>query len=195
MILSCERLELSLLNESELREAMRERRRVIREHRDMRGDDRCWLDDYVVWAMLDDSPPAPSALPAFEAGMEKCRQFFRDRNAEAADPAPTGAIVDPARWDDDLQNTTPAQLLDELVRVQEAIRRHRDIAGRPRTAEDDRALYGVLPEKVPADFRLPPEEAFLGEARSPQAGCPAFWRSHSACATSRHNLHRWGPCT
>ena len=37
-------------------------------------------------------------------------------------------------------------------------------------------------------------EEFIGEAKAPHAGCPAFWRSHANCPVERHNLHRWGPC-
>lgn len=63
----------------------------------------------------------------------------------------------------------------------------------PGTADDDRALYAILPEKMPADLRLPPEDHFLGETKSPDAGCPAFWRSHDGCGPEC-NLHQWGPC-
>jgi hypothetical protein len=88
---------------------------------------------------------------------------------------------------------TREELALEHARLGAAILRHRDIADRPRTADDDRALYAVLPEKLPADFRLPPEDEFLGEAKAPHAGCPSFWRSHAACPAA-HDLHRWGPC-
>ncbi len=81
-----------------------------------------------------------------------------------------------------------------MMRLEDGLRIHRDISGRPRTIEDDRVLYSVLPEKIPADFRLPPRSEFLGEVRSPHAGCPAFWRSHNGCSATRHDLHQWGPC-
>lgn len=37
----------------------------------------------------------------------------------------------------------------------EGIKKHRDIEGQERTLEDDQLLYDLLPEKMPADFRLP----------------------------------------
>jgi hypothetical protein len=92
------------------------------------------------------------------------------------------------------------KLLDELVKLQDAILAHREVGNKPRTVEDDRQLYRVLPEKLPADFRLPPKEDFLGEAKAPTAGCPSFWRSHfgcsgcGECAQKASDLHKWGPC-
>jgi hypothetical protein len=162
-------------------------RAAIRWHRDQKGDDRCWLDDFRVWACVEGSPAQPLRVP--DDAMAQCRAFFLHRNAAAPDIPPPDAGVP---GDDDIDDMTPAHLAAELARVQAAVRAHRDIA-RPRTAGDDRALYAVLPEKIPADFRLPPEGEFLGEARAPHAGCPSFWRSHGACAGA-HDFSRWGPC-
>lgn len=187
-------LMLMSLSTSVLKEAILECRRVIRVHRDALGDNRCWLDDYLVWAMLDDSPDSPAVVPSFETAMQLCRQFYIWRRAEISDPVPADAILDPNLWDKDLDQISNADLFEELARIQNAIRQHRDINGRPRTVEDDRALYTVLPEKISADFRLPTEQDFLGEAKAPLAGCPAFWRSHSCCLVLRHDLHQWGPC-
>ena len=190
--------------------AIREQRQVIREHRDQKGDDRCWLDDYYVWVMLNDtSADLPSEvltqagppMPSFEEGMRCCRDFYNFRRRGEADTTPSDAVLDPTQWDGDLAGMSNEELVKELMRIQQAIRTHRDISGRlacrsgrPRTFEDDRALYVVLPEKIPADFRLPPEDEFLGEAKSPRAGCPSFWRSHAGCSVGKHNLHQWGPC-
>ena len=168
---------------------MRER---IRWHRDQKGDDRCWLDDYEVWALLPDSPPEPRTPPTFEEGMRRCREFWTYRRAEYPDPAPPNAALDRNCWDDDLSEMSVEELAREFLRIGGAIRAHRGVTGRPRYLPDDRALYAVLPEKIPADFRLPPKEEFLGEAKAPNAGCPAFWRSHSRCTAC--NLHQWGPC-
>ena len=173
--------------------AIRERRKAIRSHRDQKGDDRCWLDDCLVWAMLADSPSEPPML-SFEEGMCLCREFYSFRRAEAADPVGQDALTDPRLWDRDLFPMDQAGLLAELRRIQQAIFMHRNIVHRHRTLEDDRDLYGVLPEKVPADFRLPPEPDFLGEAAAPHAGCPSFWRSHASCQ-GPCDLHAWGPCS
>lgn len=194
MRLTFDRNILARFSDGLLLAAILERRQVIRGHRDARGDDRCWLDDYLVWAMLDDSAPASTSPPPLQVAMMKCREFYRLRRADFADPIPTDAIINPALWNQDLRQMTRERLLDELVKIQEAIRRHRDIPDSPRIIDDDRALYSVLPENIPADFRLPPEEEFIGAAKAPAAGCPAFWRSHLSCQCSRHNLHQWGPC-
>ncbi len=185
------------LTDEELKKAILERRAVIRKHRDQKGDDRCWLDDQLVWLMLSDTPELPPGPPTFEYAMEVCRNFHRYRNSDAADSIPHDAILDEAYWDYDIEDPTINShytLFMELSTIQYAIKWHRDNSRTPRTADDDRGLYSVLPEKIPADFRLPPEEEFLGEAKAPNAGCPAFWRSHVSCPNKCHNLHKWGPC-
>jgi hypothetical protein len=174
-----------------LRQSILGYRWAIRRHRDTLGDDRCWLDDYLVWGVLEDSPPTPDNPPPFDEAMRLCRQFYTYRRSETADPVPTDAIRDPAHWDDDLASMTEVQLTVELDRVLAAVRTHRDVPG-VRTIDNDRALYAVLPEKLPADFRLTPEPEFLGGIK-PGAGCPNFWKSHLGC-TCAHDLHRWGPC-
>ncbi len=178
-----------------LRTAISEARLRIRTHRDTeKPDDRCHLDDYLVWDLLDDSPPAPTDFE-YEESMELCKNFWTFRRAGEADPIPKRAIRDRRLWDQDLRSPlmTRKGLLDELFKIQQAIKKHRDIGRRHRTVEDDRLLYTVLPEKMPGDFRLPTRPEFLGEAKAPHAGCPAFWRSHSTCKPP-HNLHKWGPC-
>ncbi len=174
--------------------AIKKGRGAIRYHRDQKGDDRCWLDDWRVWAVHPTSPATQNTLPSFQEGMKLCRLFYTLRNAETPDDTPLGAIPDENKWDADLDEMDGKALERELERLRAAIGIHRDIVkARPLEIEDDRALYAVLPEKVPADFRLPREDEFLGEARAPKAGCPAFWRSHASCEAP-HNPHTWGPC-
>lgn len=104
-------------------------------------------------------------------------------------------IGDARCWlDDDLAALSEDGLVRELLHTQQAVRVHRDIVGRERTLENDRALYLVLPERLTADFRLPSEAEFLGEAKAPTAGCPSFWRSHQSCKSETHDVHAWGPC-
>jgi hypothetical protein len=193
MKLSGDPVKLARMAADELKEAILERRAAIRKHRDAKGDDRCWLDDYFVWDLLDYSPRI-EALPSFDEGMSRCCAFYTNRRADAPDLTPSDAIADPKKWDADIAPMTQPQLAKELARIQEAIRRHRDVKDRPRCLDDDRTLYAVLPEKLPADFRLPPENEFIGEDKAPHAGCPSFWRSHANCTAKRHNLHQWGPC-
>lgn len=182
------------LNGFFLKLAILERRNAIRKHRDAIGDDRCWVDDYLVWQMVVEVPCVPIMPPDFETAMNLCRQFYHLRRAETLDPMPDDAVLDYGLWDDDLAEITKDRLLDKLDEIQRVIWRHYDVGDRPRTIEDDRMLYAILPEKVPGDLRLPPEDEFLGEVLAPVAGCPAFWRSHGTCPVSCHNLHAWGPC-
>lgn len=193
MILSNDRAELSRLSSHDCKVAILERRKSIRSSRDQCGDDRCFMDDWLLWRWLSDSLPEPVTF-SIECGMKQCTLFYEHRRANEEDSIPEGAILDSTHWDDDLESMTLSQLRSELICIQEALHVHRDISGRPRNVEDDRTLYCILPEKIPADFRLPQKEEFLGESRSPHAGCPAFWRSHSQCHTKCHNLHQWGPC-
>jgi hypothetical protein len=83
-------------------------------------------------------------------------------------------------------------MMAEMARLKHAIRTHRDIKDRPRSIEDDRVLYAVMPEKIPGNFQLPPIDEFLGRAKE-GAGCPTFWESHEKCVGGC-NVHAWGPC-
>ncbi len=186
---------MNILGRSEkIREMIRKRRSIIRWHRDQKGDDRCFLDDYRVWAMHGALPHFPGQMSS-EAGMVKCREFYLYRRAELADPIPVDAITNPSLWDADIETMNYNEAFQELEWIMLMIGQHYInplIPKRVRTLEDDRKLYAALPEKMPADFRLPPEEEFLGEAK-PQVGCPAFWKSHVSCG-KRCDLHKWGPC-
>jgi hypothetical protein len=175
----------------EIQEAIAERRAAIRAHRDAKGDDRCWIDDHSIWAFVDASPGDLHVLPSFEEGMTRCRAFYQHRRADAPDAAPAASTAVP---DADINRMTHADLVKCLIALQTAIRTHANVKDRPLTLDDDRALYAILPDKIAADFRLPPEPEFLGEAKAPHAGCPAFWRSHGKCAGAKHDLHTWGPC-
>src|SRR5882672_6316260 len=132
-------------------EKLKSLRTAIRYHRDQKGDDRCWLDDSGLWALLDEKEPKLTAAPPFEEMMARCRDFYVHRSSDVADAVPADAVIDPAKWDADLDAISESQVQAELARTRHAIMDHRDVAGRPLTLEDDRALYAVLPEKIPAD--------------------------------------------
>ena len=168
-------------------------RNVIREHRDQKGDDRYWVDDYLIWELLKDSPKKNKSLLVYQESMKKCTEFFKYRNSKEKDATLKNAILDKEHWDDDLKSMNYKQLNQENSKLEEHIRNHRDINNRVRTIEDDRILYQALPENLSADFRLPSEEEFLGVVKN-DAGCPNFWRSHSYCKKETHNLHEWSPC-
>lgn len=168
-------------------------RQAIREHRDAKLDDRCWVDDYAVWATVDGTTADLSTPPPYEEAMKECLSFYAGRRSEHPDPPVPNSTPRPALWDQDLLGMTEAALQEEYSRIRLAICGHFDKKG-SLTIDDDRALYNILPEKLPADFRLPRTAEFLGEEKAPHAGCPSFWRSHAQCRSSGHNLHRWGPC-
>jgi HAMP domain-containing protein len=57
---------------------------AIREHRDQRGDDRCWLDDYKLYEALGEPIPDHACrLDDPETMLEYCRKFIGSRH----DPA------------------------------------------------------------------------------------------------------------
>lgn len=188
--LPCDRASLAALSIPVVIWSIVLRRMFIRYHRDQRGDNRCFLDDWFVWWFLSDTWPIPHFTA--ELGMVQCELFYRHRHSDDVDTMPLRAILDPAHWDDDLWEMDDWRLVQELYRIQQTIRIHRNISDRPRTTDDDRALYSVLPERIAADFRLGSESEFLGLERAPVAGCPSFWASHKVCDSARCNLHDWG---
>lgn len=56
---------------------------AIRNHRDARGDDRCWLDDINLYKALGEPvPPGMElALPNRDAFLKRCEQYFEYRQA------------------------------------------------------------------------------------------------------------------
>lgn len=191
---------LRWLSMSELRTEIAERRRILREHRDAKGDNRCWISDYSIFAFLEDSEPL--TRPAdhkefFEQFLRKCADFHRFNNATHLDPTPITAILDPAKWDVDISKMDYAELFKELMKLQTASFNLREISKRrPTTCDDYRILYQVLPEKIPADLRLPDVERFVGRSEIPTESCPNFLDSHKDCNPKTCNLFEWGhACT
>lgn len=192
MRLPRDRKHFFFLDDTVLRAAILERREVIRGHRDAKGDDRCWVDDFLVWDMLDGESVRPLMPLVLSVGMVRCEEFYRHRRMDSELRLLPGAIQDPALWNRDLPSMDREGMLDELANLQYAIYRHRESS--PVSLVHDLTLYMVLPEKLPADFRLPPRPEFLGEAKEPHAGCPSFWRSHRACDSMHCTINQWGPC-
>jgi hypothetical protein len=54
-------------------------RSAIREHRDQRGDDRCWLDDVKLYHALDDGVSADTALPPKCDFLTSCARYWEQR--------------------------------------------------------------------------------------------------------------------
>ncbi len=60
---------------------------AIRTHRDERGDDRCWLDDNELYAVLGDTTQPVFTLPPRAEFLGNCARFWecRQKHANAAD--------------------------------------------------------------------------------------------------------------
>ncbi len=132
-------------------------RMKIRSHRDQKLGNRRWPNDYSVWGCIKGSPVVPTNL-SHEEVVRRCREFYTHRRSETRDQVPAEVILSRNFWNSDLREMTMKHLDEEQRRLKQAILCHRDIVERPRTLNDDRALYRVLPEKLVADFRLPPGE-------------------------------------
>lgn len=54
---------------------------AIRDHRDARGDDRCWVDDVDLYKSLGEEVPEPEALalPNKEAFLSRCIKYWNHR--------------------------------------------------------------------------------------------------------------------
>ena len=55
-------------------------RAAIRKHRDQRGDDRCWLDDRELYAVLGDANDGDQRLPPPEEMLECCKRYIAHRH-------------------------------------------------------------------------------------------------------------------
>lgn len=163
---------------------------AIRKHRDQKGDDRCWVDDYWLYDLLPGNKKRLPSHIAYEEGMQCCIDFFEHRKSEPVYVQQEKTMI-PEYKDDDLDVMNNRELTLELARLRHAIKQHMHIS-RKKTLQDDKLLYFVLPEKVPADFRLPNRQEFIEGVKS-GCGCPNFWKSHEQCS-GEHNYHAWGPC-
>ena len=180
------------MERTELSHMIIELRNAIRYARDQKLDDRCWLDYYQLYKIIDIKCDFNS-LPSYDEGMSKCVAFYHNRRSDFIDALPSDTALDREKWDNDLSSMDFKALYHEIDKITKAAVKHYSILDIKKTIEDDRGLYRILPEKMPADFRLPPKEEFL-EGVKPCAGCPNFWKSHQKCETEQHNLHAWGPC-
>ena len=193
-------LEDVSMSERTVRSVLIACRTAIRDSSDARGDDRCWISDYRIWAFIKGAHRVPKAPPPHEEAMRRCHAYYAFRGTRTHTVVGSVGRVALAQGDRDIDllGKTTDELRTEARRLYTVIHVHHAIEGvekRPRIIDDDRALYAALPEGITTDFWLPPEEEFLGEVKAPCAGCPAFWRSHAHCAVLRHNLHQWGPCS
>lgn len=152
-------------------------RNGIRNHRDQNGDYRCWLDDVALYRLLPDSAGLPIKLPPWPEMERKCKQFFDNRQCPKC---PHTATVEKEDYDKTLKVMGTSDLEKELLRLQNAIRAHRE-KGEGRTYEDDEKLYSKLPDGIKANTRL------TGEKFIPS--CRRFWETRQ----NQHpqKLHEW----
>lgn len=166
MILPVDASGLYVLSNEQLVAAIKERRAAIREHRDAVGKFRSWVSDYAIWAFVLGIPGFPE-LDSQEK-MGQCEIFYEHRRSDTAN-APTSFVLEKRSWDIDLKDARRPTLRGKLLQLQEAISWHYKapiLQKRPRNLEDDRTLYRVLPENLPADFRLPEKAVFLEASRT-----------------------------
>lgn len=71
----------------------------------------------------------------------------------------------PRELDRDLKKFTPGQLRQLIMKLRQAIRRHRDAKENARCWHNDLALYAALPEQKPAGKMTGPEEELLRNCR------------------------------
>lgn len=71
--------------------------------------------------------------------------------------------------DEDLGSLTREQLINEVKRLRQGIREHRDSSGH-NLCWHHPELWGLLPEPVPSDIAVPPWPKFM-------AGCVAYRHS------------------
>ncbi len=196
------REELKKLSRSELFTAIIDRRKALRTHRDQVGDDRCWLDDYLLFAFVD-GLESKMVKPDYEAGMKLCTDFYNNCRVDRVLPQHKHAALEPKLWNKDLLGMDESRLLSKLERIQNEIVVLYNVIKRrrPRVADYLRLYKRTLPDGIMPDMRLPSEKEFLGvltqDSGCPQksAGCPQFWMSHHDCPPEICNPHQWGPCT
>lgn len=80
--------------------------------------------------------------------------------------------------DKDLDTMNLLELKQEILKLRNTIRRHRDARGHDRCWLDDIELYQLLPEGKEADFTLPKKEEFL-------KNCEIYWKNR--CPLSKLN--------
>ncbi|HEU4402033.1 MAG TPA: hypothetical protein VFT43_07995 [Candidatus Polarisedimenticolia bacterium] len=73
--------DLETLSPEQLAGEVLRLRQGIRQHRDERGDDRCWLDDQRLYSLLPDKKAAITTLPPKDVFLKSCERFWKTRQA------------------------------------------------------------------------------------------------------------------
>lgn len=84
--------------------------------------------------------------------------------------------------DQDILNMSIEELKQEITRLRNGIRKHRDQKGDDRCWLDDIELYKLLPDNVPFITSLPQKNEFL-------KNCERFWKTRQCQKVQK--LHEW----
>ncbi|MEK7610371.1 MAG: hypothetical protein AAB468_01325 [Patescibacteria group bacterium] len=148
---------------SEIKKKIIEWRGVIRWHRDQVGHDRCWLDDghvyKIVLGLETTHPPSKTVCE------DLCTQYHHGRSGKKFIRGQNK--LNGKKPDDDLEKMSRHRLELEWAKLLKAVTAHYRLGDGERLARDDQKLYRVLPEKTPADQRLPTANEF-------KQGCREF---------------------
>ncbi|HIH25268.1 hypothetical protein J4476_05405 [Candidatus Woesearchaeota archaeon] len=71
--------------------------------------------------------------------------------------------------DGDIDSMSLVDLKNEIIKLRDGIREHRDEKSHGRCWLDDARLYKLLPENINADFKLPNKDEFL-------FNCEKYWK-------------------
>lgn len=73
--------DISIMSVVELQNEIMKLREGIRSHRDQKGDDNCWLDDFQLYGLLPEKINADPQLPNKELMMLNCSRYYDCRKA------------------------------------------------------------------------------------------------------------------
>ncbi len=74
-------VDLGGMSREQLQQEVIKLRKAIRYHRDQKGDDNCWLDDFVLYGALPEQIKANPELPDKELMMVNCSRYYDCRKA------------------------------------------------------------------------------------------------------------------
>lgn len=75
-------IDLGGMGASKLRKELKRVRNGIRQHRDAKGHDRCWENDWDMYKLLPESKDADFTLPPEEEFLENCKRYFHEQTGD-----------------------------------------------------------------------------------------------------------------
>lgn len=170
------------LGRARAKEEILKARNAIRKHRDAVGDDRCWLDDDLVYQCLPGYKPITTLCPRVEF-LKKCR-IFKERRCGWRSYAPgllRVPLLESGMSDEDIDRWTVKTLRAHVLWLWLAIQNHHD-CGDNKTSFDDILLYLVLPDGIEPNLSLPPELL---------DNCGRFYNTRPCPLVDPKKLHEW----